>query len=322
MTPPGDVRCLVVGAGEMGRAHIAVLRHLGAGALHVFAASERNRRAVEALSVGFSHGDMDAAVANFGPTHSIVAGPVDTLASCTLRLLEMGINHLLVEKPAAITARETALLRRKVEQSGAIVRVGYNRQFYASVRKALAMIEESGESIASLSFEFTEWSDVVCAHTNQSVATKARWLTANSLHVVDLAFLLSGLPDRARSLFVARGALDWHPTSIFAGAGVTTKDIPFSYTANWDGPGRWSVEWVTRSARYIFRPMEKLHVMRRGSVAISEISLDDGLDQQFKPGLYRQDRAFLTGEDLDRLPNLEHALALVELAGAIADYER
>jgi predicted dehydrogenase len=316
-----DCRCLVVGAGEMGRAHIAVLRALDTGAIEALAPSERNRAAVEALGAGFSAAPLADAVARFRPTHAVVAGPADTLADCTLRLIDLGLRDILVEKPAALNRCEAAALATRAAGSGARIYVGYNRRFYASVRAALAMIRASGHPIANLSFEFTEWSDVIRGLTNQSPRTLAHWLVANSLHVIDLAFLATGLPDVGRSHFVARGRLDWHPSKIFVGSGLTTDDIPFSYGANWDGPGRWGVEWVTSSTRYVFRPMEKLHTVARGSVAVTEVALEGDLDQRFKPGLYRQNQAFLSGEGREALANLDHALRLVELAHRIGGYD-
>jgi predicted dehydrogenase len=318
---PDESRCLVIGAGEMGRAHVSALKALKIGDIHVFGISERNRAAVEALDVAFLHGDLDAAIARSHATHAIVAGPVETLADCATRLLDAGVPNLLIEKPAAIGLHEAQWLRERAARAGASVHVGYNRRFYGSVRKALALIRASGEPISSVMFEFTEWSDVVRALPNQSPRVKARWLLANSMHVIDLAFSPVGLPDLARSHFHARGELDWHRPAAFVGSGATVGGTPFAYGANWDAPGRWGVEWMTPSTRYIFRPMEKLSVMKRGGVAIVEVDLDDDLDQRFKPGLFRQDRAFLGSDDSASLVTLDHALELVDLAGRIGGYE-
>jgi predicted dehydrogenase len=312
-----DCRCLIVGAGEMGRAHAVVFKALGAGAVELFATSERNRAASEALGVAFSFGDLGETVKRFRPTHAIVAAPVDRLADMALQLSDLGVQALLVEKPAALDAKEAALLRTRL--TGRPVSVGYNRRFYGAVRKALAMMQERGEKITSVFFEFTEWADTVRALDNQSARTKAHWLLANSMHVIDLAFAPVGLPEIAKSSFHFGGALDWHPTSsVFVGSGITVNGVPFSYAANWDGPGRWGVEWITRSTRYIFRPMEKLHVVRRGSVAIEEVALDDDLDSKFKPGLYRQNRAFLLGDE--PCVSLSEALGHVTLASRMAGY--
>jgi hypothetical protein len=67
--------------------------------------------------------------------------------------------------------------------------------------------------------------------------------------------------------------------------------------------------------------LEKLHVTKRGSVAITEVELDDDLDQRFKPGLYRQNAAFLGGEDADLLVTLDQAIDLIGLADRMGGHD-
>lgn len=315
------VRCMIFGAGEMGRAHIKVLTALLPGRVAAWAPSERNRALVEEMGSAFFHGGaLEDAVAAFSPTHAIVAAPVEDLPQLTMRLIDAGLRDVLVEKPAVLDVATGRRLLDHAVQKSACVTVAYNRRFYASVRTARAMMIESDEAITSIWFEFTEWPHVIASLANQSSLTKARWLLANSMHVIDTALHPGGLPAKSDALFVHGGSLDWHPASaIFAGAGRTGNGTPFACCANWDAPGRWGFEWLTPSTRYIFRPLERLHVMRRGSVAVEEVSLLDDLDQQFKPGVYLQDRAFLA-RDYQYLPTLEEAMGLIDLAGRMAGY--
>jgi predicted dehydrogenase len=191
------------------------------------------------------------------------------------------------------------------------VRVAYNRRYYASTLRARQILDEDGGA-TSFVFEFTEWSHDVAA-LPLADAVKQRWLVANSSHVIDLAFFLAGWP-RALDAHVA-GAVPWHTAAAqFVGSGVSERGALFSYHANWAGPGRWGVELVTPKRRLIFRPMEKLHVVRLASVKIEEEPIDDALDQKHKPGLYRQVEAFLRGDSW--LPTLD------EQVRAMAVYER
>lgn len=317
----GHVRCIVFGAGEMGQAHIKALTALLPGRVAAWAPTERNRALVEEAGAVFYHGsEPEDALAAFSPTHAVVAAPVENLPQLTTRLIDAGLRDILVEKPAALdVATGHRLLELSVEKD-VYLAVAYNRRFYASVRTARAMMIESDEVITSVWFEFTEWPHVIAGLTNQSVLTKERWLLANSMHVIDAALHAVGLPAKGDALFVRGGSLDWHPAgAIFAGAGRAGNGAPFACCANWDAPGRWGFEWLTPSTKYIFRPLEKLHVMRRGSVAIEEVPLLDDLDQQFKPGVYLQDRAFLT-RDSEYLPNLQEAIDLMNLASRMACY--
>jgi predicted dehydrogenase len=316
------VRCLVIGAGKMGSAHLQALVALEPDALAGWAPSERRREAAESVGAGFFHGPLDAALDAFQPTHVVVASPVETLTPISLQLIAAGVRHLLVEKPVALSGAEGAALAAAVKASGAQLNVGYNRRFYSSIRTAQRLIAEAGEEIESVAFEFNEVVPDPAGPLAHAPSVRERWLLANSLHVIDSALFPVGHPDPLRSSFTLSGALAWHPSgSVFVGSGLTVLSKPFVYHANWSAPGRWSFEWMTPSARYVFRPLEKLAVMRRGSFNLEDVPLDDELDRRFKPGVYLQDRAFLFGgEEAADLVSLENALSLVRLGEAMAGY--
>ena len=92
----------------------------------------------------------------------------------------------------------------------------------------------------------------------------------------------------------------------------------FSYHADWEAPGRWGVEVLTRQHRFILRPMEQLQVVRLGSVKVESVELEDKLDKDFKPGLYAQTKAFLNKDDCwfcTIEEQLQHCLVYDEMAG-------
>ena len=118
------------------------------------------------------------------------------------------------------------------------------------------------------------------------------WFLANSSHVIDLAFYLGGKPKKIQSY--AAGGNNWHPAAtIFAGAGITSDNTLFSYQANWEAPGRWGVQILTRHNRFILCPLEKLQTQKINSLHTENIEIDNHLDLEFKPGIYRQTKAFL-----------------------------
>ncbi len=92
----------------------------------------------------------------------------------------------------------------------------------------------------------------------------------------------------------------------------------FSYHADWEAPGRWGVEVLTRKRRLVFRPMEQLQVVPLGSVRLENVELDDSMDKEFKPGLFMQAKAFLDRDgrllcSLDE--QLEHCKVYDQMAG-------
>ena len=316
-----SARCLVIGVGKMGLAHLRAISAIGTNALAGWAPSDRRRESVEGAGAEFFSGPLVEALESFRPSHVVIASPVETLIPIALQVMTSGVRHLLIEKPVAISSAEGREFSTVVSACGARVCVGYNRRFYASIRRALQMIEDAGEQIESVLFEFNEVVSSSAGPINHAPAVRARWLLANSLHVIDSALFPVGLPNRTRSYFSSANGLDWHPAGgLFVGAGETVSGVPFAYHANWAAPGRWGVEWMTPSARYVFRPLEMLSVMKRGSFSVEEVPLDDDLDRRFKPGVYLQDRAFLAGDEQAGLVMLDEALALVSLGEEMAAY--
>lgn len=302
---------VLVGAGPMAIAYARVLDALE----RPFTTVGRGSASAAQFEADTGHRVHRGGFASLGhPVHTaIVATGVAELAAVTSGLIDAGASRILVEKPGALDHAELARLAARAAARGAQVYVAYNRRFYGATRIAQRLIAEDG-GVTSFSFEFTEWShEIVTLRTAAPI--KAAWLLANSSHVLDLAFFLGGQPSALAAF--AQGGTSWHPSgSVYAGAGRTDRGALFSYQANWEAPGRWGVEVQTKRRRFIFRPMEKLHVMTIGSVAITEHPLEDDLDSRFKPGIYRQLESFLG--DAAGLPTLaeqvEHA-ALYERIG-------
>ncbi len=224
------------------------------------------------------------------PFAAIVAVSTEKLATATLLLLRRGVKRILVEKPAGLNLEELEELNYEAKKQKADVFVAYNRRFYASTLKAKEIINEDG-GVTSFNFEFTEWSHII-KDLKKPEVVKKQWFLANSTHVVDLAFFLGGVPKEIKCY--TTGGLSWHPSaSIFCGAGVTERGSLFSYHANWEAPGRWSVEILTRRHRLSFKPLEHLSIQKIGSLNYEEVILDDKLDHDFKPGLYKQVENFI-----------------------------
>lgn len=250
-------------------------------------------------------------------THAIVSVGVEALMSTTLQLLDHGVRRILIEKPAGLSAAEVGEIAKQCKDTGAQVFVAYNRRYFASVLQAQKMIADDG-GITSFNFEFTEWAHVI-GKLQKADGVLSHWFLANSTHVADLAFYLGGKPKQLCA-FTA-GSLDWHPAaSIFSGAGVSEGGALFSYQANWESAGRWSVEVLTKNHRLILRPMEKLQVQKRGSVAIDFVDCDGALDEQFKPGLCLQTKEFLNGTSVG-LCSIQDQSELMETYCKIAGYK-
>jgi len=238
-------------------------------------------------------------------TYFIISVNTENLGFVMRDLISKGAKHILVEKPAGIDKEDIGLTIKLLEGKNVFPFVAYNRRFYSSFQKAIKLIEQQG-GLLSFSFEFTEWVHEL-ANYNKTKEALEHWLLGNSSHVIDVAFFIGGLPKEMHSYTSGSDIISWHPTGAqFAGAGITTKGVIFSYQANWASAGRWGVEFNTTEGKLILRPMEKLFFQKKGELTINEIELDNKLDVEFKPGLYKQVEAFLNGDSSNMITLQNH----------------
>lgn len=234
-------------------------------------------------------------------TIAIIATGTEVLLPSLLLLIDAGISKILIEKPAAISIEELIGNESKLSAVSDRIFVAYNRRFYASVIEAEKLISEDG-GLLSMHFEFTEWAHKIEPLT-KAKGVKENWFFANSSHVVDLAFHIAGKPTKWNS-FSRKGKLTWHEKANFAGAGITDKQVLFSYLSNWESAGRWAIELLTINRRIYLKPLEGLQIQLKGSIALTEHLFDDNLDQLFKPGLYKQVEVFLANEADSKLVSI------------------
>jgi predicted dehydrogenase len=227
------------------------------------------------------------------PKCAIIAVSIENLSESCIMLLNYGVKKILLEKPGVGYSDEIIALEERANEAGANILLAYNRRFYTSVMEAKKRIEKDG-GVTSFHFEFTEWSHQI-RNLNKHKTELENWFLGNSTHVIDTAFYLCGKPKEISCYH--SGGNDWHSKStIFAGAGIT-KTALFSYEANWEAPGRWNIDIMTKKHRYIFKPMERLQIQQIGSVVVSFIEdIDYSYDEKFKPGLFLQTQAFLENQ--------------------------
>ena len=302
---------LLIGAGQMAINYVQVLQGLKVSFTVVGRGEKSAKLLQDKTKIKVITGGIDKWLETHSeyPHYVIVAVTGTQLGNVTRALIKHGIRNILLEKPGGLNNSDIKSVVEYSKKYNANVLIAYNRRFYASVLKAKEIIEEDG-GVKSFYFEFTEWPHTIVL-LPKDPEIKKRWLLHNSTHVIDLAFYLGGTPKDLRSY--STGKFDWHPDgTIFTGAGVSKTGALFSYHSNWDAPGRWGVEVLTQKHRLIFRPLEKLKVQILRSVAIEEIQINDKIDTEFKPGLYRQVEAFLKG-DTNNFINIHQQASRLEI---------
>lgn len=308
----------LVGTGQHSQCYIEVLNTLDKKFSTIGRSKEGCKNLFEKTGIISFAGGISQALKQYpAPKVAIICVSYHKLADVAIELMRKGTKKILLEKPGALTAEEGANLLDKSKKYKSNIFVAYNRRFYQSVMEARKMINEDG-GIISCNFEFTEWIDTIEFNKLHDV-TLRHWAIANSSHIMDLAFSICGLPKQLNCY--TSGSLPWHPSaSRFVGSGITVKEINFSYQADWEAPGRWNVEFLTRKNRYIFSPLEKLKLIKKNETNIKSIEIDDKLDTLFKPGLFLQTSAFLKN-DLKYLCTLEEQLKTLVLVSQMAGYQ-
>jgi len=290
-----NTKIWLIGAGEMAKEYLKVLNDIEQEVI-VIGRGENN---CNEISNNFRVKTVAGGLTNFLtsqpelPNKVIVTVGIEALKDTTIELLNYGVKQILLEKPGVGYPSEIDALCEVSNQNNANVLLAYNRRFYASVIKAKEIIKEDG-GLSSFNFEFTEWSHIIKT-LEKDPAEHQNWFLGNSTHIIDTAFYVGGLPEELAAFVSGENEMDWHKASSnYAGAGISTKKALFSYQANWQAPGRWSIEFLTKKHRLIFRPIEKLQIQDIGSVAIKDVEgVDYTLDEKYKPGLYLQTKFFL-----------------------------
>ncbi len=302
---------LLIGADPMAINHALVLQGLNLKFIVVGRGEQSAQSFQEKTKFNVITGGIDKWLSEntVYPKYAIVAVTGTQLGNVTRALIKHGIKNILLEKTGGLNNSDIKSVAESAEKSNTNILLGYNRRFYASSLKAKEIIEEDGGG-NSYYFEFTEWPHTIVP-LKKDPEEKKRWILHNSSHVIDLAFYLGGEPEEIYSY--SRGGFDWHTDgTIFTGAGISKSGALFSYHSNWDAPGRWGVEILTQKHRLIFRPLEKLQIQKLKSVAIEEVKINDQLDIKFKPGLYRQLKAFLKG-DTSNFINIHQQTSRLEI---------
>ncbi len=239
------------------------------------------------------------------PANTLLINAVSfpSLFEVNTQLLRQEFTTILSEKPGAINSKDLIALADKCNVVQANLFIAYNRRFFPAITYLKKKLDI--EPATSCSFEFTEWSHVIEKLKKDDISL-ANWFYGNSTHVLDLFCFLAGRPTQLHT--IRSGKLSWHKSgSIFAGSGITDKNIVFNYNANWESSGRWGIEICTAKGKYILKPLEKLFFIERGTLDQKEIPIEN-THPDLKPGLFEQTDAFVNGKQDLLLTLQEHLM--------------
>jgi len=247
---------------------------------------------------------------------TIIATPINSLLPMAKAALDSGQDNILIEKPGSLYLKDLQSLDKS--SKGKRVRIAYNRLVYPNLHKLKQLVEEEG-GITSCNFNFTERVQTI-NFNKENKEVYSRWGIANSLHVISMALDFIGKPKEF--LFYQAGKLDWHPTgSIFVGSGLTEKNIPFSYHADWGSSGRWGIKVMTNENAYRLISLEELYVCHKDSFEWDKIPFKIAYPK-VKQGVVEEISLMFEKEIENKIPlvSLDKAVIFNQIAEKILGY--
>ena len=108
---------------------------------------------------------------------------------------------------------------------------------------------------------------------------------------------------------------------IFVGAGISNKDIPFSYNADWGSGGRWGLEVNTRKNSYQLIPLEEIYECPKDTFEWKKVDFEKAFPD-IKQGIAEEVAIMLQNqvEIKENLPNLKKTVEFNKIAEKIFGY--
>lgn len=292
---------LVIGTGPMSLEYVKVLRALGF-AVEVKARSLSSASFYEKqnnVRVYSEWNQIDLSQVR----EAIVAVPEEALAIETLNLIDLGVKKILVEKPGGLDFDDISRLSSAAVLNQSQVFIAFNRR-HTSISQVVRRLVRASD-LQSFEFEFSERSHII-EHLGKPPEVLRNWFFQNSSHVIDLAFYIGGEPSQLTGR--TNGGNDWHPAGTkFTGFGTTVSSVPFSYFSDWDAPGGWRMSFRLRGFSVYLDNLENARIVTPGSLSRALSAEKSFFDRNFKPGIYRQVRSFLSTTPQD-IPTIDDQL--------------
>lgn len=260
---------VIIGAGKISKEYIKSLIKLKVKNIFVISNNTKKLRLKEFSNDRIFTGGYKKNLKNFEKIDLlIIAIPIPKLLNALKYALTLNIQNILLEKPGSLYSKELEKISKSI--SNQTVCLGYNRLVYPSLKKLQYLTTKDG-GITSCKFSLSERIHTI-DFKKYSKQELERWGLCNPIHVLSMVFSTIGFPTTIFS--TQTGSLEWHQTgSSFVGNGISEKNIPFSYHADWRSVGRWSLEIFTKKHSFKLEPIEELYQNKIGSTNWTKVTL-------------------------------------------------
>lgn len=313
------LRVAVIGAGRIAAAHLSVLASFEDVRL-VGVANRGGERATQLASqfaIPATFTDARAMLDETAPDLVYVLVSVEATPTVARGVLARGLP-CLIEKPAALTAHETAELAELAADHRTLAMVGVNRRYHSVLDHAMDAIRARGP-LHGIHVEVHEPIASIRAQGRFSPAVLDRWMAANSVHMIDLIRRCAGEVASLEILATGDGGERVGWSACLRTEGGTLGTV----AGHWRSTPGVRLVLHGEGVRAELDPLERGILAwpdgRREPIAI------DVVDQRFKPGFYAQSAALVdavvSGEPL--LPpasDLADQVATMQLVEALSGH--
>ncbi len=282
------LRIGVIGAGKMAELHLKVLESLDGVRLVGICnrSSEKGLLLAERFKIDSVYKDADELVDEAKPDAVVITVSHSETVDVTARMLRRRIP-CLIEKPAGLCVEETLELAKLAEATDCYNMVALNRRFYSGINLAHLALLHYGP-IRGIMVEAHEPIQKMRNRLQFNSSLYDRWLTANTIHAVDLFRMLGGEVDELTSYSESQAESFGDTFS----AGIKFKRGGSGVFASyWNSAGGMALKLFGNGVSAQFDALETGFLNyadgRRVKIEIDEV------DRVFKPGLYDQMTRFL-----------------------------
>lgn len=288
--PPRDpqVRVAVLGAGKIAPEHLKVLRAFDDVA--IVGISNRGNSDLTPLAEEY---EIEQTFSNWTQMLDTVQPDavlilvshfvtVEVAADCIRR----GIPAL-IEKPVGFSSAETAQLADLAAQHGTLNMVAVNRRYYSTINAALRAVRVRGP-LLGVQVEAPEAIRRIRQNSRHGDELLDRWLIANSIHAIDLFRHIGGEVAELHTLTHAwrePHADSFSSTMRFENGALGT------FIAHWQSTPGWRLSIYGDGVKAVLEPFEAGALHYPGGKV--QTIKPDPVDIDYKPGFYRQARAFI-----------------------------
>ena len=192
----------------------------------------------------------------------------------------------LIEKPIALSVKETIVLNKLSSKYKHKFYVALNRRFFSSteiLKKKLSKIKDK-RVVTVIDQENT----IKAKHSGHKIKVIKNWMFANSIHLIDYFNIFCR--GNVISIKKKKFSLEKNQSLIISIISYDSGDIGV-YHAYWNRTAPWKVTISSSNIFYILSPIEKL--IERNYKGEQNLIKTSIFDKKFKPGFYSMTNEFI-----------------------------